>query len=364
MKIPKGFLLSGINCGIKKKNLDLGLIYAQDFFKVMGVFTTNANPSYSVLFSKRNINKPIKAILVNSGNANCHSHKNGLKDTAKVALELAKCLGVATSNILIASTGIIGKKLPKEKIIKNMPKLVRNLSKKAECFAGSILTTDTFPKVAYAKVPLGKCEASVLGFAKGAGMICPNMATMLAFIITDVDIGSGILKGVIQEAISMSFNSISVDGCMSTNDTVFFVSSEKVPLKNKNQIKLFSGQLKKVCLNLAKEIVKDAEGASKFIEVEVKGAKTSSQAKKGALAIANSNLFKCALYGANSNWGRVVSALGQAGIKVKEDIIIKSSELKKKDVKITIDLKKGKSCWSVYTSDLTPKYIAINAEHS
>lgn len=360
MRIPKGFLFSGTHCGIKRKRLDLGLIYAQEPCKVIGVFTTNANPAYSVTFCKKNINNPIKAILVNSGNANCYSHKGGLKDTEDIASKLAKKLEVKTSNILFASTGIIGKKLPKERIVKSFGKLIKKLSRNAGNFSQSILTTDTSAKTAKAKA--GK--AAILGFAKGAGMICPNMATMLGFVITDVNMPQSLLRRIVKEAVDSSFNSISVDGCMSTNDTVLVASSEKVPLKSRSQIKAFSRKLKGVCLELAKMIVKDGEGASKFVEIEIKGAKSSVEAKKAGMSLANSPLFKSALYGANANWGRIISSLGQAGIKVGENISIKSASLKKKEVKISVDLKRGKAKGVVYTCDLTPEYVKINAEYS
>lgn len=360
MKLPKGFLLSAVHCGIKKKKLDLGLIYAQEFCKVVGTFTANVNPAYSVTFCKENINKPIKAILVNSGNANCYSHKEGLKDTKEIASKLAKKLGVKISNILITSTGIIGKKLPKAKIIKSFSQLEKQLAKSSDDFSQSILTTDTFVKTSTAKIG----EATIVGFAKGAGMICPNMATMLAFILTDADIPQNVFKKIVKEAVEESFNAISIDGCMSTNDTVLAATSKKIPFKNKSQLEVFSKKLKEVCLNLAKMIVKDGEGASKFIQIQIKGAKSFQEAKKAGMSLANSNLFKTALYGANSNWGRVISALGQAGIKVGENISIKSTPLEKKEVKITIDLKRGNFQGEVYTCDLTPKYVKINAKYS
>ncbi|MCF7907417.1 MAG: bifunctional glutamate N-acetyltransferase/amino-acid acetyltransferase ArgJ [Candidatus Omnitrophica bacterium] len=362
MKLPQGFLSSGINCGLKRKKLDLGLIYVEDFAKVAGFFTTNANLSYSVVAAKKNIKNPIKAVLVNSGNANCYSHKSGLKDTEDIVLKLAKKLGVKQSSILIASTGIIGKKLPKQKIISGLEPLIKNLGKQSKNFSESILTTDAFVKTAGKQILKGK--ASVVGFAKGAGMICPNMATMLAFVLTDCDLPQAVFKKIAKEAVEESFNSISVDGCMSTNDTLICLSSGKVPLKNKAQIADFSKSLKVVCLELAKLIVKDAEGASKFIHIRIKGAKTKLEAKKCGLALANSNLFKCAIYGENANWGRIIQSLGQVGVKLGENIGIKTNSLKKRNIDIAIDLKRGRSSASIYTSDLTPQYVKINAEYS
>lgn len=362
MILPKGFFISGINCGIKRKNPDLGLIFAPDFCRVQGVFTLCKNVSYSVTLCKKNIKNPIKALVINSGNANCFSHKTGLSDTAEIIKALAKVLGVNSWNVLIASTGIIGKRLPKEKIIKSFPRLIKKLGKDTSKFAASILTTDTFSKVSACRLP--QAGGRITGFAKGAGMVCPNMATMLGFILTDCAINSPVLRKIFRQAVAKSFNSISVDGCMSTNDTVLILSSNKVPLKSPKAIKEFTAGLEKVTLSLAKMIVKDAEGATKFVEIAIKGAKSGDEAKKAGLALANSNLFKCALYGESTNWGRIISALGQAGITVGENISIKASPLKNKEIGITIDLKRGKSGWKIYTCDLTPKYVKINAEYS
>ncbi len=364
MKVPKGFLFSGIHCGIKKRNPDLGLILCPDLARAAAFFTANLNPSYSITLCRNNIRNPVKAVLVNSGNANCYSHRGGLKDTESIAGKLAGKLGVKAGNILIASTGIIGKKLPKQKIINSLPALLRGAGKDTSAFARSILTTDTFKKVSGFGVGRGKNKASLIGFAKGAGMIYPNMATMLGFILTDAGLPLSFFKARAREAVEESFNSISVDGCMSTNDMALFLSSGKVPLKNKAVLKEFSQKLKAVCLNLAKLIVQDAEGASKFIEIRIKGAQSKLEAKTAAFSLANSLLFKAALYGANANWGRIVSALGQAGIKVKENISISSTPLSKKNVIITVDLKRGPARGKVYTSDLTPQYVKINAAYS
>lgn len=364
MNLPEGFLLSGINCGIKKSGYDLGLIYAEDFATALGVFTTNANPAYSVTLAKKNINNPIKAVLVNSGNANCYSHESGLKDTEEIITKLAGEFGVKKKNILISSTGIIGKRLPKEKIIKNLPELIKKLDKKYKSFSKSILTTDTFEKVSFKKGSINKKSFTLLGFSKGAGMICPNMATMLGFILTDVSIPKNEFKKMVNEAVEESFNSITIDGCMSTNDTVFVLSSNKVVLDNEKEKKLFFEKLKDISLDLAKMIVKDGEGATKFVEIQIKGAKTKKEAKTAGMALANSNLIKCALYGANTNWGRIISALGQAGINVKENIKIRFTDLKKKNIKIAVDLDRGEFCGKFFTTDLTPEYIDINAEYS
>ena len=362
MKLPKGFKLSSLHCGLKKKKLDLGLIQCEDYASAVGFFTANLNVSYSVSLSKKHVNNRIKAVLVNSGNANCFSGKNGYRDTLAVVSELAVKLGVNSSNLLFASTGIIGKKLPKEKITRALGNLVNYPDNDCRKFAQSISTTDTFVKMAYSQV--GSGAGSVLGFAKGAGMIAPDMATMLVFVLTDLDIPKPLLKKIAREALEESFNSITVDGCMSTNDTVFFLTSNCVRLTGKTQAEEFAKNLKKVCLELAKMIVKDGEGATKFIEIKIKGAKSVLEAKKAGLAIANSNLFKCAIYGADANWGRIVSSLGQAGVKLGEEFLVKPSDLTKKNIELEINLNRGKCSWSVYTCDLTPKYVKINAQYS
>lgn len=366
IKIPSGFLFSGVNCGLKKngKN-DLGLIYCEEAASALGFFTVNKNVSYSVTLSRKNISNPIKAVIANSGNANCFSHKEGFKDTESITAELAGCFSADKKNILIASTGIIGKKLSKEKIISAFPALISQMGKdNVESFSQSILTTDTFKKISSSEIKLKNGTAKIMGFAKGAGMIAPNVATMLVFILTDAELPKALFKKIAKEAIDESFNSITIDGCMSTNDTVFVLSSRKNVLKTAKEISDFSKEFKRVCLDLATMMVKDGEGASKFIKISIRGAKTKEEARRAGLYIANSNLFKCAVYGANPNWGRMIAALGHAGIAVEEGIPIKMSDLTKKDISIELDLKRGKFATAIYTSDLTPEYIKINAEYS
>ncbi|MDD5195902.1 MAG: bifunctional glutamate N-acetyltransferase/amino-acid acetyltransferase ArgJ [Candidatus Omnitrophica bacterium] len=363
MKLPNGFSLSATSCGLKKSGFDLGLIYCDDLATGVGFFTTNKNKAYSVLLSQKNIRHPVKALLVNSGNANCFSHKQGLSDTQRICAQAAHLLGVKEKNILIASTGIIGKKLPKEKIISKLPELLEKRGDRILDFNSSILTTDTFEKISYAKIPLEKGTANIIGFAKGAGMIAPNMATMLAFVLTDAKLPPAVLKQIGKSAVEESFNSITVDGCMSTNDSLFILSSNKVPCAPKEH-EVFALCFKKVCLDLAKMIARDGEGATKFITIKICGARSKEEAKKAGLALANSNLLKCAIYGANPNWGRIIQALGAAGIAINEDTPINLSPLSKKEVTIIVNLKRGTAAWTVYTSDLTPEYVKINAEYS
>lgn len=362
MKLPLGFKLAAVNCGIKNK-LDLALIYCQDLAKAIGFFTKSANVSYSVTISKKNINNPVKAVIVNSGNANCFSHKEGLKDTLDITNKIAKELKVKDKNILICSTGIIGKVLPKEKVINGIPLLMADLGQDIEKFAKAIMTTDTFPKMAYESINTNKGAINILGFAKGSGMICPDMATLLSYVLTDVVIEPKLFKKIAKEALDNSFNLLNIDGCMSTNDTLLFLSSNKILLP-KNKEKEFADKLFQVCLNLTKMLAKDGEGATKFVTLVIKGAKTETEARKAGLFISNSNLLKCALYGKDANWGRIIAALGHGGIKVDERIEIKATSLEEKDITITIDLKRGKASKEFYTCDLTPEYVAINADYN
>lgn len=364
MKLPRGFKAAAVKAGIKKEKLDLGLIYSKDPLLATGVFTKNSNVAYSVTLSKENIKNPINAVLVNSGNANCFSHSAGLKDSKQIIASLANQLNVMPANILFSSTGIIAKVLPKDKVISSFPVLIDSLGDDIENFAQSILTTDTFAKISFKEIDLKAGRVKIIGVAKGSGMIQPDMATMLGFILTDAKLTPGLFKKINKNAIDKTFNSITVDGCMSTNDCVFGLSSGKVALTSQKEIDCFTRIYNEICLDLAKMIVKDGEGATKFIEIKIVGAKNEKQAKLGAFAIANSNLVKCALYGNNANWGRIVSALGQVGIEVPASFKIKSTDIKNKEVVISLDLKQGKSSWSVYTCDLTPEYIKINAEYN
>ncbi|MFH1771343.1 MAG: bifunctional glutamate N-acetyltransferase/amino-acid acetyltransferase ArgJ [Candidatus Omnitrophota bacterium] len=360
--LPVGFLASGIHCGIKKSKKDLGLILCTAGGCARGFFTVNANPSYSVTFSKRNIKNKIKAVLVNSGNANCFTGIDGLFKTGRLVDSLAKILRISKKSILFSSTGLIGKRLPVEKIKRSFPLLIAKLGKDIKEFSSSILTTDTYKKIVSREFMLNQGKVKIVGVAKGAGMIYPNMATMLGFILTDVNIEKYKHSHFFKEAIERSFNSISVDGCTSTNDTVFILSSNKFALKDSKQRDKFFREFNHICLELAKMIVQDGEGTTKFVKLKIKGAKTHIEARRAGLCIANSLLLKCALYGADPNWGRIIAALGQEGISVKSNIGIKSSSLKRKVIGIEINLKRGNSSWSVYTSDLTPEYVKINSD--
>ncbi len=254
-------------------------------------------------------------------------------------------------------------------IKKAIPQLVKGLSRQGiEQAKRAIMTTDKFPKEITVKFNIGGSLVRICGVAKGAGMIAPDMATMLCFIFTDANIAQKALNRTLELSVGNSFNRITVDGCMSTNDSVFILAngaSKNMIIDKGNPFHLFQDALDTVCLELAKMIVRDGEGATKFIEVKVKQAKSFREAKKAALAIANSNLFKAAIYGENPNFGRVASSAGSSGIDVKEENLkIKLKSLHKKEVKVEVSLSRGKAECTVYTSDLTPEYIRINAAYN
>jgi glutamate N-acetyltransferase/amino-acid N-acetyltransferase len=370
--LPSGFAASGISCGIKKSGRpDLALIYSKPPAKACGMFTGNKIPAAPVIFCKRLIKKAasFRAIIANSGNANCFNGKAGLKDAQDTASCLADNLMVPKGSVLVASTGIIGKKLPLPKVKEGIPKLVAALSAQGmEDAARAIMTTDTFAKAVSVKLGIGGKVVTLCGIAKGAGMISPDMATLLVFIATDADISAAALKGSLKCAVDKSFNSITIDGCMSTNDSVIILANgaaANARITAGKGLKLFMQALNALCLELAKMIVRDAEGASKFIEIRVAKAKDPVQAKKAALAVANSDLFKTAVYGENPNFGRIAAAVGSSGVEVDEEgLKVRVSSLKKRDIAVNILLNKGNASAVVYTSDLTPEYIKINAEYN
>ncbi len=388
---PEGFLASGVKSGIKKKKLDLGLIFSDVPALAAGVFTKNTVKAAPVMLSAGNLkNGRAQAIIVNTGNANCLNGKNGMKCASRMAEAVSAKMWIDTRDVLVASTGIIGKPLPIEKIEAAAPALVKGLSKAGESAAAkAIMTTDLVPKRIAVAARIGGKTVKIGGIAKGSGMICPNMATMLCFITTDADIDVKALKSSLKGAVEDSLNMVTVDGDMSTNDTVFVLANglaANAKIKNGSKDhKIFCAALKYVMVYLAKEIARDGEGASKFIEVTVKGAKSKADAKKMAMEIANSNLVKTAIAGGDPNTGRIASSAGASGVKFagsKLDIYLNGikmvkagnadfglrpkaqKSLKKKEVGITVDLNSGNYSAIAWTCDLTEGYIKINARYN
>ncbi|MDD5653778.1 MAG: bifunctional glutamate N-acetyltransferase/amino-acid acetyltransferase ArgJ [Candidatus Omnitrophica bacterium] len=370
--LPQGFKAFGVSAGIKKSGKpDLALFFSDTPAKAACLFTSNKIQAAPLRVSKDHLkkSKSFQAIIANSGNANCFTGKIGVRDAKATAAALAKELGIKTESILVSSTGIIGKRLQVDKIKSALPLLVKGLSGAGiEQAKKAIMTTDTFPKTITVKSNIGGKTVVITGVAKGVGMIAPNLATMLVFIFTDAKISQGALKSSLKQAAEKTFNCISVDGCMSTNDTVAILANGKAGnnlINTGKNLAFFSRGLEAVSLELAKLLVKDGEGARKFIRIKVSGAKNFSQAKIAALAVANSNLFKTAVYGENPNFGRIVAAVGASGIDVEEkNLKVHLSSLKKKDIFVDIVLHQGNSSATVYTCDLTPEYIRINAEYN
>lgn len=371
--LPAGFQANAVASGVKKSGkLDLALIYSGIPAKAACLFTSNKVQAAPIRINNRHLNKnkEFQAIIANSGNANCFTGSVGLKDAEDTTQILAQSIGIKKGSVLVASTGIIGKRLPLLKIKKTVPDLVKGLSEDGiDKAKAAILTTDTFTKEITVKLNIGSRIIMICGIAKGAGMIAPNMATMLSFILTDASITQQALDKALRICVNNSFNCITVDGCMSTNDTVISLangaSRNKVIETGNKYFSLFLKALNIVCLELAKSIVKDAEGATKFIQISVTKAKDFEQAKLIALSIANSNLFKTAVYGENPNFGRIVAAIGATKVDVHEhDIRIRVSPLHKKEIKVDVSIKQGNASATVYTSDLTPEYIKINAAYN
>lgn len=387
-----GFKSSGINCGIKgggKK--DLMLILSENLAVAAGVFTTNRVKAPSVIETSRRVKNGIaKAIIANSGNANACTGEKGREDTLAVIEFTGKNLKVSGKNVLVASTGIIGRFLEVDKIKKGIISLIKKIvSGKLSGTADAIMTTDTFFKEIAVEVKMKKGTIRIAGIAKGAGMICPNMATMLSFIVTDAKIKKNVLQKALKEAVDKSFNMITIDGDMSTNDMVLVLAngmSDSYEIrKGSDELKLFREGLDFVTGELAKMIVLDGEGATKLIKISVSGAKTKESAKVAAMAIANSNLVKTAFFGEILNWGRIAAALGASGIELSPDKIdicfngrriVKNgcgdsfnkkeikNILKNKEITIEVSLNQGKEDTTVLTSDLSYEYIRINASYN
>lgn len=395
--LPKGFKAAGIYCGIKaSKKKDLGLIYSKLPCSSAGMFTTNKAQAESLKVCKAQIkNKVSRVVIANSGNANCFVGKRGITDAKSLIKDLSSELGISSKEILIASTGIIGKPLPVNTIRNSISVLCENLSEDgASDFATAIMTTDTREKIATADFKIDNKLVRITGMAKGVGMVYPKMksypnnhATVLVFIMTDISIKRNLLKMALEAATNASFNSISVDGCMSTNDTVLALANgaagNKIISKKDKDFELFSKKLLGICKTLSTMLVDDGEGATKRIEIMVKGSKSEKEAVVATDAVANSSLFKTAMFGNNPNWGRIAAAIGASGIDIlPEKLQIWFNEVKifdkgricldksknplkgKRIIKVVINLNNGKASWSVMTCDLSYKYVKINAEYN
>ena len=388
--IPRGFRFSTAAAAIKRHGRkDLALIVSEGEAVMSGMFTTNKVKAAPVRLDMRRIRSGKgRAIIVNSGNANACTGKQGMRDAIEMTGLVAGSLGLKSNEVYPCSTGVIGRPLPMERI---RPKVIELAGTVGGALihdvAAAIMTTDTFPKTASKRVRIGNKTVTIAGVCKGAGMICPHMATMLCFLLTDIRITPAALDEALRQAVQGSFNGITVDGDRSTNDTVLIMANglagNNVVTQGSSHFKTFTSALSTVAAELSELIVRDGEGATKLVEVVVRRAKGKRDAERAAFSIANSLLVKTALYGNDVNWGRIMAALGYSGIALKEEMVdiyfgpVKvvnkglatereeeaAEFLRKKEVTITVDLHLGNDSARVLTCDLTEDYVRINAEY-
>jgi glutamate N-acetyltransferase/amino-acid N-acetyltransferase len=386
--LPSGFRTAGISCGIKKNNkLDAGLIYSDTPCICETFWTSNRLKSWHIIYDRLLKKNPVRAVFVNSGNANVLNGMDGLKSILKITKHLSTYLNIEQRNILIASTGKISKKMPDDKILNAIPELIGKISSRDKNFPLAILTTDTRQKTHTEFIKINGKKITITGVAKGSGMISPDIATMLACIMTDICIDRQLLRIAAKEAINKSFNRITVDGDMSPNDSVFVLANAMagnkiIKIKDTN-FKKFSNALNKIFYALACDIVYDGEGATKFIKINITNSKNQTQAEKVARAVANSLLVKTAFFGSSLNFGRIISSIGSTELSInvyKIDLKINgiyalknqkiineeliSKEMKKRDIVIDIDLKSGKESNFILTTDLSYDYVKINADYT
>jgi len=393
LPVVAGVQVAAAAAGVKYKGRkDVFLASLAAGTQVAGVTTRSKTCSSSVEWTRSVIAKgKARGVIVNAGNANAFTGKAGVEGTRHMAVAAARALGCKPRQIVVASTGVIGEKLPGDRISNAMPKLVETLSDKNwREAAGAIMTTDTFAKGAGTVTEIGGVEVSIAGIAKGSGMIAPDMATMLAFVFTDAAIPASMLQKMLRRSADRSFNSITVDGDTSTSDTLVLAATGKARNKKPKSIadknlKAFRSALDAVMTDLAQQVVKDGEGAQKLVTINVTGAESADSARRVGLAIGNSPLVKTAIAGEDANWGRVVMAVGKAGEPADRDrlsiamggiVIAEKGEgvvgydeapvaahLKGRDVQIDVDLGIGKGRARVWTCDLTHGYIDINADY-
>jgi len=386
----KGFKAAGIAAGIKKNGQrDLGLIFSETPAAVAGVFTRNRVQAAPVLLDRRRIAAGVcQALVVNSGNANCCTGPQGMRDAEAAAAAVAAALDIAEETVLVASTGVIGQPLPVDKIQSAAPDLTAALRPDGiDQLAAAIMTTDTRPKVAAVHSTIAGRPFALVGTAKGAGMINPDMATMLCFVCTDVDAPAGVLQQCLHAAAAGSFNRITIDGDTSTNDTILLMANGRsgVALDRPAHVSLFQSALNEVLVRLAKACVRDGEGVTKLVEVTVRGASSDRDARRIADTIANSPLVKTAFFGEDANWGRIFAAAGRAGAELdpqRLDLFFNDVQmadrgmgcgaeaeadatrvLKLPEFAVTLDLNLGRGSASVLTCDFSVDYVRINADY-
>jgi glutamate N-acetyltransferase / amino-acid N-acetyltransferase len=390
---PKGFLASGISSGIKASGKkDIALLSCPTGAISAGVFTTNKIVSAAVIVAKENLrSRKIEALVINSGNANTCTGQKGIDDAHRMCQTVGKSLDCKPEEVLIASTGIIGHKMPMDKVLPGIKAAADELSNDPVGgfdFASAIMTTDTVEKQATKRLKLGKRTVTIAGTVKGAGMIAPNMATTICVLTTDADISKAMLKKALKESIGSSLNKLTVDGHQSTNDTAFLLSSclaGNTPIKAAGRdYQKFSLGLFEVCYDLAEQMALDAEGATRVFKVLVTGASSLAEAQRAARAVADYDLVKCAIHGGDPNWGRIICAVGSCGVKInpekltckldnitvfrnggpcKFDAQKASAVMSKPFHTITVELGVGKAEDFCLGCDLSKEYVTINADY-
>lgn len=388
LETVKGYRFSSIKCGIRYTNkIDYSIIVSETMSNASGVFTTNKISAAPVKICRERINNSIKAILINSTNANACTGDEGYQNTIKLTDDIAEKLGVKPENILMASTGIIGRQLPADKMLSAHEDLVDSLKpENGATIAEAIMTTDTFPKQAAASFTISGKEFNIAGVAKGSGMIAPNMATLLSFIVTDAPVDRSFLDTTFKKLIKTTFNAITIDGDMSTNDTAIILSpvSEKY-YSSETELSDFLKALEFVMNRLAELLIEDGEGATKGVKIYVKGAATDDDAVLISRAVSESLLVKTAIFGNDPNWGRIACAAGYSGAAIEEkklsiyledkplflngkptDIDYSSIEeiLTRRNYTITIDIGLGTGESYMFTTDISYDYVKINAQYS
>lgn len=386
----QGFLAGAVAAGIKKRDrLDLGLIYSEKPASVAGVFTQNRVKAAPVQICQDKIkNGSCQAIVVNSGNANCFTGKQGMIDANTMCTQVADSLNIGVDQVLVASTGVIGQPLPMDRMQKGIDYLNQSLSAGGfDDLAKAIMTTDTVPKLFSRQGEIDNTPFNIVGVAKGAGMIHPDMATLLAFICTDAAIEADLLQSMLVKGVNRTLNRISIDGDTSTNDTALLLANgaSSVAIKTEQEVDSFQAILDELLMDLAKALVKDGEGVTKLVEIRVQNAATDKEALLAANTVATSPLVKTAFFGEDANWGRLLMAIGRSGaqfdpdkVKIYFDDVLMVADgaglglpaendatevLKKSEYAVIIDFGMGTASESVFTGDLTVDYIHINADY-
>lgn len=392
--LPQGFLAAGVHCGIKKdaQLLDLSLLVSEKPAAAAGVFTTNLVHGAPVKVSRSRVPRATgRAVVINSGNANACTGERGIDDARWMTAVTAGQIGCAEEDVLVCSTGVIGRFLPRERLEAGIPQAAGQLAASAAGFhnaARGIMTTDTFPKQATRTGEIGDREVRISGIAKGAAMIAPNMATMLSVIVTDATLTPADAQTLLRHAVDRSFNCISVEGHMSTSDTVLLLANGAAgcrPLMSHDQTRL-QRMLDEVAAELAQAIIRDAEGAGHEITIDVRGLRTHAEAHRIAKAVAESPLVKTAIAGGDPNWGRIVSAVGYAGVPLEErDISLRLNDVllyqtgapvefnaaevsaglkNNRRTHIELEFTLGRESLRFWTCDLTAEYVRLNADYT